>query len=152
FLAMLEAQFKQNSTSPLPAFEAVNYIASYVWQIGKSEPASVSVPWWAVQALAIGFNKYHDAAQSRAPITLGEAYKLEGGRQGRPPAIQRRMQELRDIRIALAIALVREKEGKIEAVLQEQAERAQLSLGRTRRIWEKYRKRAIRAVANFRTH
>jgi hypothetical protein len=150
FLTMLERRFRENSSDPMPAFEAIKYIAAYFWAVDKS-PDSVLVPWWVVQALAIGFNKYHDAATSTAPLTLGEAYQVEGRGQGKRPKIQQSLNELRDIRIAGAIAMAKADGVKIEAALQEQAQKTGLSVVHVRRIWEQKRARALSAVTNFRT-
>jgi hypothetical protein len=151
FLMMLEERFRKDMSDPLPAFEALNYIASYVWLTEKSSTRTVPVPWWVVQALAIGFNIYRDRAESTTPTTLGEAYNLEGRGQGRNPRIQHGLRQLRDIRIATAIALARANGVKIEAALQEAADKSKLSVGQVRRIWETNRGRASSAVRNFRT-
>ncbi len=82
-------------------------------------------------------------------MTLGEAYGLEGGGQGKEPRIQRSLRQLRDIRIATAIARAGMKGVKIEAALQEQADETRLSVGQVRRIWESNRDRAASAVRNF---
>jgi len=150
FLIMLEEQFRADRSDPLPAFEALSYFASYVWQTEEPSTHTLPIPWWVVQALAIGFKKYRDTAESTAPITLGEAYKLEGGGQGKEPRIQRALRQLRDIRIATAIAQATVAGVKIEAVLKEQADNTRLSVGQVRRIWEKNRRRAINAVRNIR--
>jgi hypothetical protein len=154
FLMMLEEQFRKDTSDPLPAFEVLNYIASYIWKTETTETPStdsIPVPWWVVQALAIGFNIYRDRAQSTTPMTLGEAYNLEGRGQGKNPRIQHELRQLRDIRIATAIALASANGVKIEAALQEQADKTRLSVGQVRRIWETNRGRASSAVRNFRT-
>jgi hypothetical protein len=151
FLVMLEERFRKNTSDPLPAFEALSYIASYVWLIEKPPSYTLPTPWWAIQALAIGFNSYRDAAGSTAPLTLGEAYRLEGRGQGKEPRIQRGLRQLRDIRIAVAIATATADGVKIETALQEQADKTGLSVGQVRRIWEMNRRRASSAVRNFRT-
>jgi len=149
FLIMLEEQFRNDRSNPLPAFEALSYIASYVWQ--AEEPSTLPIPWWVVQALAIGFINYRDRAGSGTPMTLGEAYNLEGRGQGKEPRIQRALRELRDIRIATAIAQANVAGVKIEAALQEQSDKTRLSVGQVRRIWEKNHRRASSAIRNFRT-
>jgi hypothetical protein len=151
FLMTLEERFRRDTTDPLPAFEALNCIASYVWLMEKPSADTLPIPWWVVEVLAIGFNKYRDAAGSTTPTTLGEAYNLEGRGQGKGPRIQRGLRQLRDIRIALAIALARADGVKIEAALQEQADKTGLSVGQVRRIWETNHTHASSAVRNFRT-
>src|SRR3954471_14296254 len=123
FLKMLEERFQEDTSDPLPAFEALNYIAAYVWQSEDSSLQALQIPWWVVHALATGFNIYRRSAETTTPMTLGEAYSLEGGGQGKVPRVQRAVRELRDIRIAIAIAQAQEAGGKIEAALQNQADK-----------------------------
>ncbi len=149
FLAMLESEFHRDTSNTLPAFEAVNLIASHLWERDQSSPEFVSVPWWTVEVLAMGYNIYRDGALSNAPLKLGEAFGLEGGGQGKQPRIQQSLQKLRDIRIAGAIAFNSAEGVKIEAALQEQADLTQLSVGQIRRIWEENREQAENAVKNF---
>src|SRR5258706_8739748 len=115
FLAMLEARFKSNMSDSLPAFEAVGYIASYVWEKGDPSPCTVPIPWWIIEALAINYFRYRDSAESGASMTLGEAYGVEGGGQGNEPRIQREMREHGNRRIALAIAFADADGIKIDA-------------------------------------
>ncbi len=150
FLMMLEERFRNDRSDPLPAFEALSYIASYVWKAEEPSSYTITIPWWVVQALAIGFINYRDRAGSTTPITLGEAYNLEGRGQGKEPRIQRTLRELRDIRIAIAIAQAHVGGVKIDAALKEQSDKTGLSVGQARRIWEKNRRRASSAVRNFR--
>ncbi len=147
----LEKRFRKDTSDPLPAFEALSYIASYVLRTEKPSTYTLPIPWWVVQALVIGFNIYRDGAGSTTPITLGEAYKLEGGGQDKEPRIQRALRQLRDIRIATAIAQAEASGVKIEAALQEQSDKTGLSVGPVRRIWAMNRGRATTAVRNFRT-
>jgi hypothetical protein len=151
FLTMLEKRFRSDTSDPLPAFEAIGYIAAYVWKTERPSPSTLQIPWWVVETLAIGFMKYRESAGSSTPMTLGEAYQLEGRGQGKQPRIQRGLRQLRDIRIATAIASAKANGIKIEAALQEQANKTKLSIGQVRRIWEANRRRASSAVRNFRT-
>jgi hypothetical protein len=151
FLIMLEERFRKDTSDPLPAFEALSYIASYVWLTEKPSTYTLPIPWWVVQALVIGFKNYRDHAGSTTPMTLGEAYNLEGRGQGKKPRIQHGLRHLRDIRIAIAIAQAEANGVKIEASLQDQSEKTGLSVGQVRRIWETNRGRASTAVRNFRT-
>jgi hypothetical protein len=89
-------------------------------------------------------------ALSNAPLTLGEAYNLEGQGQGKEPRIQRALRELRDMRIAIGIARAHAEGAQIKAALQDHADKAGLSLGQVRRVWEKNSKPATSAVKNFR--
>jgi hypothetical protein len=148
-LTTLETQFRSDTSDPLPAFEALSHIASYIWKQERPPTHSVPVPWWIVETLAIGSNEYRDSASSVTPMTLGEAYNVEGRGQGKQPRVQRELRHRRDIRIATAIALADADGIKIEAALQEQANKTDLSLGQVRRIWEANRRHARSCVRNF---
>jgi hypothetical protein len=151
FLTSLEEQFRLDPTNKLPAFEALAIIAAYVWQTDEPSPTTVPVPWWVVDVLAFDFNKYRDAARSNARMTLGEAYQLEGGGQGKAPRVKLALSRIRDIRISTRIAFAQANGIKIEAALQQMADRTGLSLARVREIWELYRERATSSVRNFQT-
>jgi hypothetical protein len=151
FLRMLEKRFRSDMSDPLPAFEALGYIAAYVWKTEKPSPCTLPIPWWVVETLAIGFMKYRESAESTAPVTLGEAYQLEGRGQGKEPRIQRGLRQLRDIRIATAIASAKTDGIKLEAAFQEQANKTKLSVAQIRRIWETNHRRASSALRNLRT-
>jgi hypothetical protein len=148
-LATLETQFRSDTSNPLPAFDALCHFAAYVWKHEEAPRHSILIPWWIVQTLAIGFSEYRDSADSTTPMTLGEAYNLEGRGQGKEPRVQRESRDLRNIRIVAAIALAAADGIKIEAALQEQADKTGLSASQVRRIWEANRRHAKSCVRNF---
>ena len=149
-LDILRQQFETNPSHTLPAFEALTAIVSHAW-LHDEHPPTVTVPWWTAEILCEGFMRYRDSALTAAPITLGEAYGIEGGGQGKQPKIQESLRELRDIRIATGVAM-REAEGqKIEAALQDAADASGLSLSHVRRIWENNRDHARSSWKNFTT-
>ena len=61
----------------------------------------IPVPWWIVDALGRGWQRYMEAPERS---TLGEALGLEGGGQGKQPAKREWAKDLRDLRLAIAVA------------------------------------------------
>lgn len=150
YLVDAKKKFQTNPSHPLPAFEALNQIASYVWKKNEDPPPQfVPVPWWVIELLAKGYNEYRDSAQTIAPKSLGEAYKLEGGGQGQQRKIKSELLALRDMRISHAIALALANGIKLKSVLQEQAAATGLSFAHVELIWGKYGKHYTKAVKNF---
>ena len=115
FLAMCEAEFQQDTHNALPAFEALTYCVAYHWG-KKRRPKELKLPWWAAEVLCAGYYlNYKDQAQTDNPVSLGKAYNMEAQVQGEEPAIAKFLRRLRDRRIAIMIALLREKDWKLEA-------------------------------------
>ena len=81
--------FENDSTNTLPAFDAITKIATFRWkeeQAGKAPLAPdhfVRLPWWAVQAIASGYNCYVESRNKTPPLNLGDAFQIEGGGRGK---------------------------------------------------------------------
>ena len=149
FLAMCEAEFQQDTRNALPAFEALTYCIAPHW--GKNKhPKELKLPWWAVEVLCIGYLTYKDQAQSDNPVSLGQAYNIEAQGQGKEPAIAKLLRRLRDRRIAIRIALLREKGWKLEAAYEQAHQENDLSITQIKRIWRKYGKRAREQLKKLR--
>src|SRR5262245_41251743 len=118
FLLEFEARFRSETSNPLPAFEALATVAAYFWLKEETPPGNeVALPWWVVEVIASGFEIYRESSLSTTPMTMGEAYNLEGRGQGKIPWIQREWRERRDKRIALAVAFEEANGVKIEAAI-----------------------------------
>jgi hypothetical protein len=147
-LETLRKEFECDRSTALLAFEAVRTIAAYEWERNddlERIPASmVAVPWWAIQALAIGFGKYGDARAGGRITPLGEAYGIEGGGQGKNTRFTRWIKEQRDRRIAMGIALRVSQGLTIEAAINGMINEnlTSLSFERVEKIWAKHSKRA----------
>ncbi len=129
-------RFRSDPTNPLRAFMALAYIVAYWWGKEEDPPHNrVEIPWWVAHVLAEGFHRYRDSAQSIAPMSLGEAYQLEGG-QGSEPKMKIALRELRDTRIVLAIAFLRAEDLPLEQAIQRLADLADLSADRVEKIWK----------------
>lgn len=150
FLAMQKAFLDADPSSALPAFQAIAYVASYYWQGDSAQvPNEVTVPGWLIETIATGFLRYADAIETASPLRFGEAFGLEGARQGVEPAIKPDLRHLRDIRIALLVAKDERAGTKIEAALQACAEQTGLSLSHVRRVWGAHREQARRCLQNL---
>ena len=153
FLEMELQKLQEDPSHALPAFNALAYIISAVWQredTGRPE-TKVTLPRWVAEKLAEGFFRYRDAAHGSEYISLGQAYGLEGRGQGKQPPIVGEKNILRDIRLVTTIAKRRLDGIKLEAALQEMVDATGLSIGQVRRIWEKHRTKALSALKNLRT-
>ena len=64
--AMERVFFEEDPTNPIPAFEVFRYLAAFYWG-REEEPEAVSVPYWAIEALALGLDDRdsHTGLQSR---------------------------------------------------------------------------------------
>lgn len=144
YLRTAFAQFSTDSTNPLFAFDGLSYIAAYHWADKEPSPEdSVAVPWWVIDVIAAGYQIYWDAALEGRSTTLGQAYGIESHGQGKQRRIATKLHELRDYRIALAVADIvkggRRVEGAIAAVASE------FKLGEST-VWRAWR-RSARALA-----
>ena len=152
FLEMEHQKFQEDRSHALPAFNALAYVVSSVWQREETGPpeAAVVLPKWVAETLAEGFFQYLDAAHEGNSISLGKAYGLEGRGQGKQPPAIREILNVRDIRLLTRIAQRKLAGIKLEAALQEMVDETGLSLSRVRRIWERDGKRALSALQNLR--
>lgn len=151
-LEMQRQHFEADPSHTLPAFYGLTYIVTEVWGNAETpEDCDVTIPLWIVETLAKGFLLYQDAALEGTSMTLGEAYGIEAGGQGKEPRILVEMRQQRDIRVATTIAFRKEQGIKIEASIQEMSEKTELSCSQVRRIWQKHRKQAVCSVRNLKT-
>ena len=66
YLDAWKESFEQDRTTTYAAFMALSSVAAYWWQHQDDPPEHVEVPWWALQAIAIGFQSYtHDQDEGR---------------------------------------------------------------------------------------
>jgi len=152
YLQMQRQLFEANRSHALPAFDALTYIVTEIWDNAETpRDCAVTIPLWIVETLAGGFLRYRNAAESGRSVTFGEAYGIEGGGQGKEPRILIEFRKLRDIRVVTTIAFRKEQGIKIEASIQEMSEKTGLSRSQVRRIWQKHRKQAVSAVRNLKT-
>ena len=149
FLAMCEAEFQQDTHNALPSFEALTYCVAPHWQ-NDQPPKSIELPWWAAEVLCAGYQIYRDRAQSDNPVSLGQAYNIEAQGQGKEPAIAKLLRRLRDRRIAIRIALLRDKGWKLEAAHEKAHQENDLSITQIKRIWHKYGQRAREQLKKLR--
>ncbi len=110
YLYQLAVAENSQSQMALSAFEALVYIGGY-WLFNspqkttdpdwKPEPdALVSVPMWVVLILASAWNAYRDAPSLK---TFGEVLGIEGGGQGKRPAMKAWMKKNRDLLLTLEV-------------------------------------------------
>lgn len=128
FLDFYRFHFEQDTTNPLPAFDALESIVGYWWNAGE-EPKDgvVEVPFWALEIFVHGYHQYKDAHEHRKPLHFGEAFGIEGGGRGKQPRIRQHMVEWKDRNLALWIALDRERGTSREQAIANAAERVGVS-------------------------
>lgn len=152
FLAAYYIAFLSDTKNPQPAFQALAAVASYWWEEGEPSPtAMVKLPWWVIDVLASGYMLYQDAAEAGRTTTLGEAYNLEGGGQGKEPRIKQKLRFHRDLHIALYIAKRADDGVSREQAIAEMADHLQMGESTIRRIWSKYKDRAPGYLAHLQT-
>lgn len=153
FLQMEYERFRANPSNALPAFSALAYATTGHWQNKQTNSSkhTITLPIWVAEVLTEGFLRYFNAAEENSFISFGEAYRVEGGGQGKPPKILKEEKETRDIRIATMIAQHKLAGIKLESAFHELAAKTGLSRDHIRHIWEKHRKKALSALQNLRT-
>ena len=128
FLDAYKAHFEQDTTNPLPAFDALESVIGYWWESGdEPKDGVVEVPYWALEIFVRGYHQYKDAHERRERMHFGEAFGIEGGGQGKQPRIRRHMVEGKDRNIALWIALDQEQGISREQAIANAAERIGVS-------------------------
>ena len=144
YLYQLAIAENSNSQMALSAFEALVYIGGY-WLFNspqkttdpdwKPEPdALVSVPMWVVLSLASAWNAYRDAPSLK---TFGEVLGIEGGGQGKQPAMKASMKKHRDLRLTLEVHKRRVESGlSLEKAYAAVAESNGTSENIVRRAWK----------------
>jgi len=101
----------------------------------------IQVPWWIVDILGRGWKRYMEGPEGS---TLGEALGLEGGGQGKHPAKRKWAKDLRDLRLAIAVAEFRNlhfqkgKQLSLEEAYGLVATKAQSSEDIVRIAWRKH--------------
>jgi hypothetical protein len=150
FLEIARQAFLSDHTNPLSAFETLNYLTAYYWQ-REEAPETITVPFWAVEALAEGFTRYKKSHETGATsLTLGEALHVEGRGQGKRPRIHEAQKRLRDIRLATRLVLLEEQGWKIEAAIEEVAAKSKLHHTTIRDLWAQHAHHAREALKTFR--
>ena len=144
-LATLFKKIQADRSSTLQAFEAIGMIAA--WEFGREDgcefipTAMVPVPWWVIQAMAIGYNNYRDQHSKGLITSLGEAFGMEQSGQGKGKRLNKAQKELRNIRLEAGITarvnLGATITAAIEAVIAEGV--TSLSSDTIRKIYRQYR-------------
>lgn len=151
FLATAREAFEADSSNPLPAFEALGYVASYHWRKDEA-PETVTIPFWAVEVIVQGYKQYQAShtGSGGTRLKFGEAFQIEGRGQGKRPRVHEHLKQLRDIRLAIHLVLLEEQGWKIEAAIQELADRTGIHHSTIRDIWARHADQARKALRNFR--
>lgn len=150
FLHITHAQFDADQTNPLPAFQAIAYVRSYFERAQIELPASIEIPSWVIDVIAKGYWTYADSVEAGDGNSFGKALGIEGGGRGKSPKIKKYQKEMRDIRVAILIALREEGDVKIESAVEEAA----ASTGRDHKtmypIWAKHKDHVRSALKRLR--
>ena len=151
FIDLYRAQFELDTTNPLPAFDALSSLVAYWWERHEvPESGTISIPWWAGEIIAAGYQTYC-ADQKEVRITkFGEAYGIEGGGQGKHPRIRRHMRVSKDRDLALWVALELEKNSTYENAVAETAERCDVSESNIARAWHDWGELVKELLQKFR--
>ena len=137
---------RSRRAASLSAFEAIvqhrNFLLPQVTDpvsgAGPIPDELVPVPWWIINFIAEGWERYRQASPGRA---LGECFDLEGGGQGKLPAKDVLPKVIRDQALAREVIQIRlqaKKKGiklSLEKVFAEVAEKYGLSSDTVRRAY-----------------
>lgn len=149
FLEMSREYFEKDRSTTLHAFQAIGYLTTYFWQLNEGkEPQEVSVPYWIIKALGIGWMNYREAFSEGRTTTLGEAYGLEGGGQGKSKKIRNLDLEIRDIRVAAKLASEISQGTSVTSAISDMANTLGVSEETIRRIWKRLGRKAKQVVKN----
>jgi hypothetical protein len=103
-LAAMRTHFESDRSTALLAFQAVALCVATQWgKEGPDGPLLIQVPYWAAQAIAIGFKNYEGAHESGRSTTFGEAFGVEGGGQGKQPKLDQNARDRREQLIVVEI-------------------------------------------------
>ena len=132
--------FLLDTTTAIQAFRAITSVAAYWWKKSKQEPSeSVEIPSWAVQAIAIGFCKYQDAISEGQEPRFGEALGLELNGQGRKPRLVEVDRRLRDLKLALSVAIQVDNGVPVGAAIEKLAKNFLVSKSTAWRLWSQHK-------------
>jgi hypothetical protein len=147
-----------DTASVLNALDQLLAITTYELEQGGTHPDdSVAVPMWILNAISGRYNNYVSAHIEGRKPTLGEAFLIEGGKQGKHRSIDSHLREVRDRSICLTIALEKRKHpkkslNKIFSKLATDGSRdadatvSGMTNERIKQIWYKNRKKAEPAI------
>lgn len=108
---------------------------------GIDPEASISVPWWAVRAIHLGWREFEDSdTQAEKKLTLGKAFEVERPERGKSSLYERQKLNMRDMRIAILVAL---KGPPVDLAIQEVAIEGGLSERTVTTAWTSYREEAL---------
>ena len=150
-LASWEQAFRQDQTTTHQPFMALATVAAYWWLHEGGPPERVEVPWWALQAVIIGFQTYTTARDEGRTTTFGEAFGMESMGQGKQPRLAKERLKERNRDVALHIAMRIERGVSVESAIKEFAKQYDLGESTVWRAWSAYGDLAQRRLANFRT-
>ena len=146
-----EQLFREDSTTTYPAFMAIASVAAYWWLDQGEPPEHVRIPWWALDAIASGFNIYTSAWKKGQDTSFGEAFGMEMSGKGNKPILTKIRRAARDQNVALHVAMALEEGGSVESAIYDTAEQCRLSDKTVWRIWSERGETAKLCLTNYRT-
>ncbi len=164
-LAGLFNIYAADPSTNFAAFETLAAIADYWWsdmaQVDRPDPnfgmppmTPVTVPWWVVHLLGRCWRNYLTEPGKKA----GEAFRLEGGGQGKKRRIDKFLTEHRNRLIALAVAFDRDqakKDGRslsVETAVFDVSEKFGIPSDTVWAAWKKHGAVARRSLANYQSY
>ncbi len=164
-LAALLNIYATDPNTNFAAFETLAAIAGYWWsettQVDRPDPnfgmppnTPVTVPWWVVHLLGRCWRNYLIEPGKKA----GEAFRLEGGGQGKKRRIDKFRTEHRNRLIALAVAFDRDqakKDGRslsVETAVFDVSEKFGIPSDTVWAAWKKHGAVARKSLTNFQSY
>jgi hypothetical protein len=151
YLDTYKQLFQDDSTTTYAPFMALASVAAYWWQSKEAPGERVEVAWWALEAIAYAFNDYMQDFDDGKSTRFGEAFGMEGRRQGKKPTLNKVRKLERDRHIALHIAISVEGGASVEEAVNDVAEQFKLSDKAVWRVWGELGDDAKESLARHRT-
>lgn len=146
------ALFEEDETTTAHAYMALASV--FFNDMNKHEHLdpieAILVPIWVVQAITIGFMNYRGAVLDGKSLRFGEAMGLEGSGKGVKPRLVKEQRRLRDLKLAMSIAVKVDAGQKTMVAIEEVADAYLVSQSTAMRIWSKNKKTAQECLNNFR--
>ena len=154
FISLCRSMFDEDRSTNLTAFEALLFIACREWKrelengVELDPDDQVSVPWWAVQALAIGYGEYKEDYEGGKKPKLGQVLGIDSVGKGKRPKTAAHLKTLRDHRISYQLADQILTGKSVTTAIKDFAKTYSMTTDNLLKIWYEHGERATSVLKN----